>query len=154
MPTLPTGRPRPHFAGFLGYDPNCDAAHWLINGNLALVRQSVPDARLLVAGAQPEGLEVYGPQPSGVDILGFVSDLERAYASANVVVYPSRIGSGTRVSCLKREPTPPTVSTRLAAKNLAFEDGHDALRGIAMKSVASRNNRAEMRAPFLKTAFR
>lgn len=119
---LQEGSPTLLFVGFFGYEPNCDAADWFIASIWPRILAEAPHARLLVAGALPERLKAHGRLPQGVQLLGFVPDLEPVYAGAHVVVCPVRSGSGTRVKLLEAAAyARPIVSTTVGAEGIDFE---------------------------------
>jgi glycosyltransferase involved in cell wall biosynthesis len=114
------------FVGSLGYGPNRDAADWMIEHIWPLIRERKPNARFLIAGANPEALSGRGAE--GVECLGFVPDLAPVYAQARLVVCPLRSGSGTRVKLLEAAAhARAIVSTSIGAEGISFVDGRDAL---------------------------
>ena len=62
------------------------------------VRQDVPDAELLVAGAVSEAIELDQP---GVRMLGRVDDLAELYRSARVVINPVLAGTGLKIKTVE-----------------------------------------------------
>jgi glycosyltransferase involved in cell wall biosynthesis len=123
-PPVQDGAPTLLFVGFAGYEPNRDAADWMIESVWPLVHRRLPDARLLIAGDQPQRLRSWPAAPAGVELLGFVPDLAPVYSRAQVVVCPVRSGSGTRVKLLEAAAQARAlVSTRIGAEGIDFEDG-------------------------------
>jgi sugar transferase (PEP-CTERM/EpsH1 system associated) len=89
------------FTGKMDYRPNVDAVLWFIQSILPLVRQQVPDARLYVVGQQPHArIEALRGQ-AGVEITGWVKDVQPYLRGAAVYVAPLRMGSGTRLKLLE-----------------------------------------------------
>ena len=83
------------------------------------VRRLVPDARLLVAGSV--GLGVSDDEP-GVEVLGPVDDLERAYRAARVVANPTVAGTGLKIKTVEALSHLRTVVTFASgAEGLDFE---------------------------------
>ena len=77
------------------------------------IARAAPGARLAVAGhpARRERLAV----PTGVDVLGFVDDVDALWRSAAVLLAPVRIGGGVRVKILDAaRHGVPVVGTRAA----------------------------------------
>ncbi len=108
------------FVGTATYPPNREAAVWLLREIWPLVREQVPQARLLLAG---EGMrEVAAECPAeGVEGLGFVADLASVYQRASIALCPIRRGSGTRVKIIEAAMNSrPVVSTVLGAEGLSF----------------------------------
>ena len=89
------------FCGNMGYHPNVDAACWLAQEILPLVRQRHPAARLLVAGTTPvPRVQALARQP-GVAVSGWLPDIRAAYAGARVFVAPMRLGTGLQNKLLE-----------------------------------------------------
>jgi glycosyltransferase involved in cell wall biosynthesis len=61
------------------------------------IRQEVPEAELVVAGAVSEGVRGL----SGVNALGRVDDLAELYRSARVVINPAHAGTGLKIKTLE-----------------------------------------------------
>jgi sugar transferase (PEP-CTERM/EpsH1 system associated) len=89
------------FTGKMDYRPNIDAVLWFVQSILPLVRRQVPDATLYVVGQQPHPrIEALRGQP-GVEITGWVRDVQPYLRGAAVYVAPLRMGSGTRLKLLE-----------------------------------------------------
>lgn len=78
--------------------PNVVGLRWLFQEVWPLVRQSRPDARLLVAGSVNRAIDW---APEGVELLGPVRDLGPLYESAAVVVSPLLTGSGLKIKVVE-----------------------------------------------------
>ena len=87
------------FLGNFSHPPNVDAAVWLASEVLPIVRETVPSARLRIAGvaAPPSVLALAGPH---VDVVGYVADADDFLRRAAVVAAPVRIGGGMRMKVL------------------------------------------------------
>lgn len=113
------------FVGIAIYPPNREAILWLVNEIWPLVMASVPDARLLVVG---EGSENLGIAKDGIEVLGFLPDLEGVYRAARLVVCPVRRGGGTRIKIIEAALNGrPVVSTTVGAEGLLFDAGSEIL---------------------------
>lgn len=112
------------FVGAYEYPPNAEAAARLVTRIFPLVRRAVPGARLLLAGKGGEALPVVrAGVPEGVEVLGFVPDLDALYAGARVVVCPLVNGGGTRLKLIEAAGyARPMVSTRVGAEGLDFAE--------------------------------
>jgi sugar transferase (PEP-CTERM/EpsH1 system associated) len=126
-------RPRPEalkecevlFCGNMAYHPNVDAACFLAEEIMPLVRQQHPGARLLVAGTTP-ALRVLALASEVVTVSGWVPDIRAAYAAACVFVAPMRVGTGLQNKLLEAMAMQlPCVTTPLANNALRGQPGHD-----------------------------
>jgi glycosyltransferase involved in cell wall biosynthesis len=120
------------FIGYLPYRPNKMAAEELISRIWPLVRDQVPNAKLVIAGTRPDCLpsfvraKVDPDRYAGVEFTGFVSDLSEFYDRVQVVCCPIRAGGGTRLKIIEAAAHGlPVVATRVAAEGLAFESGSE-----------------------------
>jgi glycosyltransferase involved in cell wall biosynthesis len=107
------------FTGKMDYRPNVDAALWLVNEILPLIRQRVPDTTITLVGQQPsprlDSLRALG----GVTITGRVESVVPYLRGAAVYVAPLRMGSGTRLKLLEAMAAgSPIVATTTAATGL------------------------------------
>ena len=111
------------FCGNMSYHPNVDAAGFLAEEILPLVRQRHPGARLLVAGTTPAP-RVLALASAQVQVSGWISDIRTAYASARVFVAPMRVGTGLQNKLLEAMAMAlPCVTTPLANNALGGTDG-------------------------------
>jgi glycosyltransferase involved in cell wall biosynthesis len=115
---------------FLGsdYGANIDASEFLAGEIWPAVRSSVPGAKLIIAGISPERLknrETYAP---GIEIPGFVRDLDSLYITSRVIVTPILVGGGTRYKIIEAAAYgKPVVSTSMGAEGLDFAPGKEIL---------------------------
>jgi glycosyltransferase involved in cell wall biosynthesis len=128
-PTIPV--PAAHTALFLGsllYPPNRNAAIYLMLEIWPRVRRQVPEARLTIAGQNPEAVPGHDDPPAGVAFSGFVKDLGPLYAGTRVVCAPIFAGGGTRIKIVEAAAHGrPVVSTTLGAEGLELDDGREIL---------------------------
>jgi glycosyltransferase involved in cell wall biosynthesis len=116
------------FLGTFWYQPNVDAAAFLIERVWPRIRRAMPEARLIIAGVSPESIPGYNTGIPGVEFTGFVDDLEALYRRACVVCAPILSGAGTRVKIIEAAAYGrPVVSTRIGAEGLSLRDGHELL---------------------------
>jgi glycosyltransferase involved in cell wall biosynthesis len=116
------------FIGSYSYQPNINAAEFLVSEVWPRVRSAVPDARLIIAGARPEVLPSWNKKVPGVEYTGFVPDLGDLYARSRAVCVPILAGGGTRVKIIEAAAFgKPIISTRVGAENLGFADGREIL---------------------------
>jgi glycosyltransferase involved in cell wall biosynthesis len=88
------------FVGGFRHPPNVDAAVWLADEILPLVRAQVPAARLTIVGADPPAV-VRDRVGGAVSVTGRVSSVQPYLESAAVVVAPVRSGGGMRLKVLQ-----------------------------------------------------
>ncbi|MEV5351160.1 MATE family efflux transporter [Streptomyces achromogenes] len=93
VPPRPDGGATILFQGSFDWAPNTDAARWLTADILPLVRERIPHARVVLAGAStPEVAALAGPH---VEVTGAVPDMAPHLRGADLVMVPLRVGSGT-----------------------------------------------------------
>jgi glycosyltransferase involved in cell wall biosynthesis len=116
------------FLGAYWYQPNVQAADFLIANIWPLVRRTVPSARLIIAGSRPEEISAYSKPSPGVEFSGFAADLESLYRRSRVVCCPILRGGGTRIKIIEAAAYgKPIVATSIGAEGLDFRDGHELL---------------------------
>lgn len=106
------------FPGNLGYFANVDAAVWLANDIFPLVREVVPNARLLLVGARPTR-EIRALARAGiVEVHADVDAMTPFYGRAWVVAAPLRYGTGLQTKVLEAfaHQRPVVVTTGVAAR--------------------------------------
>lgn len=115
------------FVGTMGYKPNEEGVLWLLKDVFPLVRKSVPDAQLIIAGRDADRvLQSIRPR-SGVTIISDPDDLAVHYRSSAVAVVPLFVGSGTRIKILEAGAYGrAVVSTKKGAEGLDIENGKHA----------------------------
>ena len=107
------------FTGKMDYRPNVDAALWLVNDILPLIRQRVPDVTVTLVGQQPSPRLDALSHVRGVTITGRVESVVPYLRGAAVYVAPLRMGSGTRLKLLEAMAAgSPIVATTAAAAGL------------------------------------
>jgi glycosyltransferase involved in cell wall biosynthesis len=130
---LPTAGARSHaaleptvlFVGSFRHPPNVEAARRLVDRIFPRVRERVPDARLRLAGERPPR-DLARPSRPGVEVLGFVEDLEREWRGAAVLAVPLVSGGGVRMKVLDAlGRATPVVATALAVRGLDLEPGRE-----------------------------
>ena len=111
---------------YLARQENHDAARWAIEHVWPLVREACADAtlRLVGGGARDELVDhVGGRRSDGVELVGFVDDLEAEYARASVALVPLRQGAGVKfktVEALCRGV--PVVTTSVGAEGVGGDE--------------------------------
>ncbi|MFI2641987.1 glycosyltransferase [Streptomyces sp. NPDC018610] len=154
-PARPPGPPRPGgatllFQGSFDWAPNADAAGWLTREILPLIHERIPGARVVLAGAStPRTAALAGPH---VEVTGAVPSMTPHLRSADVVVVPLRVGSGTRIKILEAfAHGVPVVSTTIGAEGLDVVAGEhlaiaDTAEGLARHCADLLTDRAHRNA--------
>jgi len=126
--TGPASAPNLLFLGACEYPPNIEAAERLVNAIFPIVRNAVPQARLIIAGGGSDRLPSRKHSPANVDYLGYVPDLDALYANARIVCCPLVNGGGTRIKLIEAAGYGlPMVSSHVGAEGLDFADGSEIL---------------------------
>jgi glycosyltransferase involved in cell wall biosynthesis len=125
------------FCGNMAYAPNVDAACWLVNEIMPLVRTRSPYGhKVLIAGADPKPAvrALAGPR---VTVSGRLDDIRTAYASARMFVAPMRIGSGMQNKLLEAMAMKlPCITTPIAATPLGATAWEHLLVGDTAEQIA------------------
>jgi len=116
------------FVGSFAYQPNIEAAEFLIEQVWPHIYRAMPEARLIIAGNRPERVRGYDMSVPGVEFTGFVDDLEGLYQQSRVVCAPILSGGGTRIKIIEAAGYgKAVVATRLGAEGLDMCDGVELL---------------------------
>jgi glycosyltransferase involved in cell wall biosynthesis len=67
------------FLGSYNYEPNKNAAEYLIDKIWPLIHEKVPGAQLIIAGSDCENLAQFSKKNDAVEFTGFVDDIEQLY---------------------------------------------------------------------------
>ncbi len=120
LPEAPTAL----FTGTFGYPPNAEALHWLLAEIWPKIRTRVPQARLLVVGKDPPA----GSGADGVELAGWVPEMQPWFDRARAVLVPIRSGAGTRLKVLDGLASGRAiVSTTMGAEGVAVRDDEHVL---------------------------
>ncbi|HLU40645.1 MAG TPA: glycosyltransferase [Planctomycetota bacterium] len=136
-PCPPSAAPTLLFVGSYAHPPNADAAEFAAREVLPRVRARVPQARLLLAGADPHGRLAALHACPGVEQLGFVADLAAVARDAGAVLAPLRAGGGMRSKVLEALAwAKPVVGTPLAFTGVAGRSGEHYLAADGAEALA------------------
>lgn len=126
---VPGFLPRRHIA-FIGtylHPPNEDAAIYFAREIWPRLREQLPEARFLVCGSSVT-TRIEALAGDGIDVLGFVEDLNAVLATCRLTVAPLRFGAGLKgkvVSSL--EAGVPVVGSSIAVEGSGLTDGAEVL---------------------------
>lgn len=127
------------FGGNLGYFPNVDAARVAALEVLPIVRRSVPESTLILAGARPaKAVRRLARQIPGVTLVPGPADLGAVVAGAGVAVVPMRAGTGMQNKVLEAMAVgTPVVTTPRAAEAVGAVPGEHLLVGAGATEIAA-----------------
>jgi glycosyltransferase involved in cell wall biosynthesis len=115
------------FVGSFPHLPNRDAAHWLVEEIMPLVRLEDPDIPTYIVGSSPTD-DILALESDSVRILGWVPDLGNLYEHARLSVAPLRYGAGVKGKVGESMAHGlPVVTSRLGAEGMGLEHEYDAL---------------------------
>ena len=133
------------YTGLLAWQPNALGLDWFCKDVWPLVRATLPDATLTIAGPglrkTPEGTLAVPSlwQAPGITTVGYVDDLEDVYRKSVAVIAPIIGGSGVRMKLLEAmRAGMPTVTTTDGAAGLDVQDGREMLIADDASQFASR----------------
>lgn len=113
------------FLGNYAHAPNVDAAKWLCEAIMPIVRRRLPDVDLIVAGADPTRAVRALAQPH-VEVAGYVADAAALLARARVFAVPLRFGAGTKGKTVYALAAGiPVVSTTVGAEDVFTAGEYD-----------------------------
>ncbi len=116
----------PHFVftGQMDYRPNEQAALWVIEALLPVLRARLPEATFHVVGRSPTCALMAHDGAPGVRVWGAVPDVRPFIAAADAVLAPLLIARGVQNKVLEAMAMArPVVLTPEAATGIAAEDG-------------------------------
>ncbi len=125
------------FLGGYRHPPNVDAAGFLVRDVLPIIHRTLPEARLILAGANP-GPEVQALAGPYVEVTGMVEDLRDVFDRTRVFACGIRVGAGTKgkISTAMAYGLP-VASTPCGAEGMDLIDGHDVLIGESAEAFAA-----------------
>ena len=110
----------------LFYPPNADGVRWFMHQVFPLVRRQMTAATLTVVGPRPpRDIVEYGRRNAdGVQVAGYVPDLQPYFERATLMAVPVRAGSGMRVRILEALARGiPIVTTTTGVEGIDAVDG-------------------------------
>jgi len=130
IPPPPPGHKRPniYLAGTFGNNgPMDQAARWLVNNVLPIVRSEIPDMHVYLVGIAGD-VSLADLAAAQVAITGKVPTVQPYLRHADVAVVPLFFESGTRFKILEAGACGiPVVSTTLGAEGLPLQNGNEIL---------------------------
>lgn len=125
------------FTGNMGYPPNINAAELLAHHIMPLVRQQLPNATLVLAGANPHARVKALANQLNI-VTGWVDDMRPWYAASRVFIAPMQIGTGLQNKLLEAMSMQlPAITSPLANSALGASADVQVLLGDAPEAYAS-----------------
>jgi glycosyltransferase involved in cell wall biosynthesis len=110
------------------YEPNLNAANFLLERIWPYIYQEMPEAKLIISGREPQKIRSYSKKIPGVEFTGFVEDLNALYQRSRVVCCPILSGGGTRIKMVEAAAYgKPIVATAIGAEGLIMSNGQEFL---------------------------
>ncbi len=117
------------FTGNMAYPPNVRGAEFLVRQIMPIVWQTLPRAKVVLAGANPVK-QVRTLASPNVEVTGWVDDIRDFYAASKVFVAPMQIGTGLQNKVLEAMAMQlPCVTSPLANQALRATEGEEVLIG-------------------------
>jgi glycosyltransferase involved in cell wall biosynthesis len=125
--------------GTMFWPPNSEGVLWWLHEGYEYLQKDCPDIIYDVVGARPpQILQALAKKYSGVQIHGYVADLEPFWKYATALAVPILSGGGVRVKILEAMAAGvPVISTTIGCEGLAVRDGEHLLIADAPKAFAS-----------------
>lgn len=128
------GVPRLCYVGSLSWHPNAQGLDWFCTEVWPRVRAELPAAELVIAGSGLRTDAAGRPrvprawQAPGIEVRGYVEDLEPLYAGSRAMIAPILGGSGVRIKLLEAfRAGMPVVTTPAGAAGLRVTSGVELL---------------------------
>jgi len=116
------------FTGTMAYGPNEDAMLYFHRTIFPLVKQRVPEAKLLIVGQSPPRRILELSNDTDTIVTGYVPDTRPYLRRAKVFVVPARIGGGPRLKVVEAMAQGvPVVATPAGAEGLDVTPGENIL---------------------------
>ena len=117
------------FMGLLSYSPNAKGLKWYIDKVHPILKKQYPDYKLVITGMYaPVWLQKISKQDKQIQLKGFVDDIRKEIARAQVCICPLFSGSGTRLKLLEyMAMSRPVVSTIKGAEGLDVKNNKNIL---------------------------
>jgi len=125
------------YVGNFEHEPNLDAARWLVNELMPVLRGQLQGIRLHIVGHASD--EVLGHLAS-VDVIvhGYVADLAPMLGSVKLAVVPLRYGAGVKGKInLAMSYGVPVVTTAIGAEGMNLQNRRDAMIAEGAEKFAS-----------------
>lgn len=124
------------FVGNMQYEPNVLSMRYLVNEILPIIRKSLPEVRLMIAGADPvDEIKQYASEY--ITVTGRLEDIRTAYNQGKIFIAPMKTGTGLQNKLLEAMAMElPVVTSDLCNKALKASEGEHLLIGRSSEEYA------------------
>ncbi len=123
------------FTGALFRSVNSESVRWFLDVVWPTVETCVPEAKLVIAGADPPEWLVDRRSATTV-VTGYVEDLDAVYRDSSLFVAPLRAGAGVKFKVLDAMASGlPVVATPIAAEGIVDDAGESCFAAITEDPV-------------------
>jgi glycosyltransferase involved in cell wall biosynthesis len=138
MPELtarPPKEPVVLFTGALFRSVNSESIRWFLDAVWPTVETCVPEAKLVIAGADPPEWLI-GRRSATTVVTGYVEDLDAVYRDSSLFVAPLIAGAGVKFKVLDAMASGlPVVATPIAAEGIVEDAGESCFAAITEDPV-------------------
>jgi glycosyltransferase involved in cell wall biosynthesis len=114
------------FIANFNHPPNIDSLRYLLDAIWPSIRSAMPESALTVVGQGVEESDLPVPLPQGVEIAGWVRDIEPLIDHARVLVAPLRYGAGMKGKITQSMSRGlPVVTTSMGVEGMDVVSGSD-----------------------------
>ena len=131
------GTPTLVFTGMMDYWPNIDGVLWFVKEVFDIIKSEFPDVNLLVVGGRPDRRILRLDKIAGITVTGFVEDIRKYTAQADVYIVPLRIARGIQNKILEAMAMgKAVVGTPQALEGIGATPGREVLVGESATEFA------------------
>jgi len=124
LPLVPPSERTILYFGDMGREVNIQAAGYFCDEVFPHIKKRVPDARFVIAGANPPREILKRGNDKDVNVTGYVPRMEDIYGACRVFVAPMLVGGGIIVKILDAMAAGrPVVTTRIGNEGIQAVDG-------------------------------
>jgi len=113
------------FIGLMSWWPNEQGVTWFVNEVFPFILKEIPEAKFQIIGDNVSN-KIKALAGDDIEVLGYVSDLQKYYENAGVFIAPINIGGGIRIKILNAMGRGmPVISTSLGASGIDIKNGRE-----------------------------
>ena len=125
------------FCGNMNYPPNIESAQFIVNEVLPLLKEKLPEIKILIAGANPHS-SVKTLKSKNVVISGWMDDIRDAYKQSKIFFAPMQTGTGLQNKLLEAMAMKlPCITSVLANNALNANNNKEILIGTTPTEYAT-----------------